>query len=139
MLALLLCSLEFICNMPGLSDGCLVCVLCVSLRTGKQEAVQKTSTVTQLSSTPQRWKKIFCLHVIHYKLYYVYSVVCREFQSDGRRVKSTGDEAAATQQRSRREGADEASAFFARPVKIRNNRRQPRPPLSNGSGQDPQI
>ncbi|KAM7403198.1 hypothetical protein PAMA_003902 [Pampus argenteus] len=56
--------------------------------------------------------------------------------SDGRRVKSTGDEAAApqvTQQRSRREGADEASAFFARPVKIRKNRGQPRPPLSNGS------
>ncbi|XP_035530573.1 doublecortin domain-containing protein 2B [Morone saxatilis] len=60
-------------------------------------------------------------------------------ESDGRRVKSTGDEAAgpaAAQQRSRREGADEASAFFARPVKIRNNnRRQPRPPLSNGTVQ----
>nr|XP_046269503.1 doublecortin domain-containing protein 2B isoform X2 [Scatophagus argus] len=60
-------------------------------------------------------------------------------ESDGRRVKSTGDECAApaaTQQRSRREGADETSAFFARPVKIRNNnRRQPRPPLSNGSVQ----
>ncbi|XP_070776442.1 doublecortin domain-containing protein 2B [Enoplosus armatus] len=58
-------------------------------------------------------------------------------ESDGRRVKSTGDEAAApaaTQQRSRREGADDTSAFFARPVKIRN-RRQPRPPLSNGSVQ----
>eukprot|EP00064_Thunnus_orientalis_P018868 superscaffoldBa00004495_g18976 len=57
--------------------------------------------------------------------------------SDGRRVKSTGDEAAApqaTQQRSRREGADETSMFFARPVKIRKNRGQPRPPLSNGSG-----
>ncbi|XP_038584352.1 doublecortin domain-containing protein 2B isoform X2 [Micropterus salmoides] len=59
-------------------------------------------------------------------------------KSDGRRVKSTGDEAAApaaTQQRSRREEADETSEFFARPVKIRNNRRQPRPPLSNGSVQ----
>lgn len=62
-----------------------------------------------------------------------------EFQSDGRRVKSTGDEAAApqaSQQRSRREGADETSAFFARPVKIRKNRMQTRPPLSNGSGED---
>uniref|UniRef100_A0A7N6C0U6 Doublecortin domain-containing protein n=1 Tax=Anabas testudineus TaxID=64144 RepID=A0A7N6C0U6_ANATE len=42
-------------------------------------------------------------------------------ESDGRRVKSTGDEAAppqGTQQRSRREEADEASVFFARPVKI---------------------
>ncbi|XP_044023690.1 doublecortin domain-containing protein 2B isoform X2 [Siniperca chuatsi] len=59
-------------------------------------------------------------------------------ESDGRRVKSTGDEAAApaaTQQRSRREGEDKTSAFFARPVKIRNNRRQPRPPLSNGTVQ----
>ncbi|XP_034714986.1 doublecortin domain-containing protein 2B isoform X2 [Etheostoma cragini] len=59
-------------------------------------------------------------------------------ESDGRRVKSTGDEAAAppaAQQRSRREEADETSAFFARPVKIRNNRGQPRPPLSNGSVQ----
>nr|XP_043903278.1 doublecortin domain-containing protein 2B isoform X1 [Solea senegalensis] len=45
--------------------------------------------------------------------------------SDGRRVKSTGDEAAppqAPQQRSRRQEADEAFAFFARPVKIRKNR-----------------
>ncbi|KAL3968842.1 G protein-coupled receptor [Sarotherodon galilaeus] len=59
-------------------------------------------------------------------------------ESDGRRVKSTGDEAAApqaSQQRSRREGADETSVFFARPVKIRKNRMQTRPPLSNGSGQ----
>ncbi|XP_041809618.1 doublecortin domain-containing protein 2B [Chelmon rostratus] len=58
--------------------------------------------------------------------------------SDGRRVKSTGDEAAApaaTHPRSRRDRADETSAFFARPVKIRNSRRQPRPPLSNGSVQ----
>uniref|UniRef100_A0A3Q2E9X9 Doublecortin domain containing 2B n=1 Tax=Cyprinodon variegatus TaxID=28743 RepID=A0A3Q2E9X9_CYPVA len=43
-------------------------------------------------------------------------------ESDGRRVKSTGDEASApqsSQQLSRRKGADEASAFFARPVKVR--------------------
>ncbi|XP_037342569.2 doublecortin domain-containing protein 2B isoform X2 [Pungitius pungitius] len=56
-------------------------------------------------------------------------------ESDGRRVKSTGDEAAApaaAQQGSRREAADEASAFFARPVKIRSYRGQPRPPPSNG-------
>ncbi|XP_035465732.1 doublecortin domain-containing protein 2B isoform X2 [Scophthalmus maximus] len=59
-------------------------------------------------------------------------------ESDGRRVKSTGDEAAppqATQQRSRRPGEDEASVFFARPVKIRKNRGQMRLPLSNGSVQ----
>uniref|UniRef100_UPI0037E7B354 doublecortin domain-containing protein 2B n=1 Tax=Semicossyphus pulcher TaxID=241346 RepID=UPI0037E7B354 len=59
-------------------------------------------------------------------------------ESDGRRVKSTGDEAAApadTQQRSRRDAGDETSAFFARPVKIRHNRGPPRPPLSNGYGQ----
>ncbi|XP_047467603.1 doublecortin domain-containing protein 2B isoform X2 [Mugil cephalus] len=59
-------------------------------------------------------------------------------ESDGRRVKSTGDEAAAPQaskQRTGREGAEEASVFFARPVKIRKNRMQTRVPLSNGSGQ----
>uniref|UniRef100_A0A3P8TL77 Doublecortin domain containing 2B n=1 Tax=Amphiprion percula TaxID=161767 RepID=A0A3P8TL77_AMPPE len=53
-------------------------------------------------------------------------------ESDGRRVKSTGDEAAApqaSQQRLRRDGADENSAFFTRPVKIRKNRMQTRPPL----------
>lgn len=52
-------------------------------------------------------------------------------------MKSTGDEAAppaATQQRGGREGTDEMSAFFAKPVKIRSNRRLPRPPLVNGSG-----
>lgn len=62
-----------------------------------------------------------------------------QFQSDGRRVKSTGDEAAApaaAQQRSRREAADEASAFFARPVKIRSHGEQPRPPASSGPGED---
>lgn len=66
-----------------------------------------------------------------------YSAVNGEFQSDGRRVKSTGDEAAAPQaskQRSRREGAEEASVFFARPVKVRKNRMQTRAPLGNGSG-----
>ena len=60
-------------------------------------------------------------------------------QSDGRRVKSTGDEAGppqASQQRSRRQGADEMSAFFARPVKIRKNRGQTRLPPSHGSGQE---
>ncbi|XP_022052433.1 doublecortin domain-containing protein 2B isoform X1 [Acanthochromis polyacanthus] len=59
-------------------------------------------------------------------------------ESDGRRVKSTGDEVAApqaSQQKIRRDGADENSAFFARPVKIRKNRMQTRPPLSNGSVQ----
>ncbi|XP_068582540.1 doublecortin domain-containing protein 2B isoform X3 [Cebidichthys violaceus] len=56
-------------------------------------------------------------------------------EADGRRVKSTGDEAAAAKQRSRREAADETSAFFARPVKIRNYRGQPRPPPSHGSVQ----
>ncbi|XP_039993681.1 doublecortin domain-containing protein 2B [Xiphias gladius] len=59
-------------------------------------------------------------------------------ESDGRRVKSTGDEAAppqATQQKSRRQGAEETSVFFARPVKIRKNRGQTKPPLSNGSVQ----
>ncbi|MEQ2290033.1 hypothetical protein AMECASPLE_039217, partial [Ameca splendens] len=60
-------------------------------------------------------------------------------ESDGRRVKSTGDEAAApqaSQQLSRREGAEEASAFFARPVKVRKNRTQTTPQLTDGSGQD---
>uniref|UniRef100_A0A3Q3RUQ4 Doublecortin domain containing 2B n=1 Tax=Mastacembelus armatus TaxID=205130 RepID=A0A3Q3RUQ4_9TELE len=55
-------------------------------------------------------------------------------ESDGRRVKSTGDEAEnrqATQQRSRREGADEISMFFARPVKIRKNRGRTRLPLND--------
>ncbi|XP_028251983.1 doublecortin domain-containing protein 2B [Parambassis ranga] len=56
-------------------------------------------------------------------------------ESDVRRVKSTGDEAAApqaSQQRGRREGAEESSGFFARPARIRINRRAP---LSNGSVQ----
>ncbi|KAK5599572.1 hypothetical protein CRENBAI_019111 [Crenichthys baileyi] len=58
-------------------------------------------------------------------------------ESDGRRVKSTGDEAAApqaSQQLSRREGPEKASAFFARPVKVRKNRTQTRPQLTDGSG-----
>uniref|UniRef100_A0A668AVI4 Doublecortin domain containing 2B n=1 Tax=Myripristis murdjan TaxID=586833 RepID=A0A668AVI4_9TELE len=52
--------------------------------------------------------------------------------SDGRRVKSTGDEAAevaapqATQPRTDRKGAEESSVFYTRPVKIRRNRGQPR-------------
>uniref|UniRef100_A0A665V027 Doublecortin domain containing 2B n=1 Tax=Echeneis naucrates TaxID=173247 RepID=A0A665V027_ECHNA len=48
-------------------------------------------------------------------------------ESDGRRVKSTGDEAAppqAAQESDRRLGADEMSPFFARPVKIQKNRGQ---------------
>ncbi|KAM8917533.1 doublecortin domain-containing protein 2B isoform 2-T3 [Spinachia spinachia] len=59
-------------------------------------------------------------------------------ESDSRRVKSTGDESAApaaAQQRTRREAADEASPFFARPVKICGYRGQPRPPPSNGAVQ----
>ncbi|MED6276077.1 hypothetical protein CHARACLAT_033373, partial [Characodon lateralis] len=58
-------------------------------------------------------------------------------ESDGWRVKSTGDEAAApqaSQQLSRREGAEEASAFFARPVKVSKNRTQTTPQLTDGSG-----
>uniref|UniRef100_A0A096MGC0 Doublecortin domain containing 2B n=1 Tax=Poecilia formosa TaxID=48698 RepID=A0A096MGC0_POEFO len=57
--------------------------------------------------------------------------------SDGRRVKSTGDEAAAlqaSQQLSRRERADEASGYFARPVKVRKNRTQSRLLLTDGPG-----
>ncbi|XP_029349522.1 doublecortin domain-containing protein 2B [Echeneis naucrates] len=59
-------------------------------------------------------------------------------ESDGRRVKSTGDEAAppqAAQESDRRLGADEMSPFFARPVKIQKNRGQTKLPLSNGSVQ----
>ncbi|XP_014912804.1 doublecortin domain-containing protein 2B isoform X3 [Poecilia latipinna] len=58
-------------------------------------------------------------------------------ESDGRRVKSTGDEAAAlqaSQQLSRRERADEASGYFARPVKVRKNRTQSRLLLTDGPG-----
>ncbi|XP_071384199.1 doublecortin domain-containing protein 2-like [Centroberyx affinis] len=55
-------------------------------------------------------------------------------ESDGRRVKSTGDEAAdvaatqAAQRRTRRE--EESSVFYTGPVKIRKDRGQPRPPVS---------
>uniref|UniRef100_A0A8C5N5Q5 Doublecortin domain-containing protein 2-like n=1 Tax=Gouania willdenowi TaxID=441366 RepID=A0A8C5N5Q5_GOUWI len=49
-----------------------------------------------------------------------------ETQSDGRRVKSTGDEAAASQ-KNRRQAAELTSAFFAKPVKIRKNRVKTRP------------
>ncbi|XP_037833717.1 doublecortin domain-containing protein 2B isoform X3 [Kryptolebias marmoratus] len=51
-------------------------------------------------------------------------------ESDSRRVKSTGDEAAALQT-GKRDGADEVAAFFAKPAKIRTNRT--RPPLPDGS------
>ncbi|XP_076021713.1 doublecortin domain-containing protein 2B [Genypterus blacodes] len=47
-------------------------------------------------------------------------------ESDGRRVKSTGDEDAEAPQGARRE---ESSVFYSRPVKIRKNR--PRPPISS--------
>nr|XP_020446400.1 doublecortin domain-containing protein 2-like isoform X3 [Monopterus albus] len=53
------------------------------------------------------------------------SALLNSSESDGRRVKSTGDEAEssqATNQRSRREGADEMAVFFARPIMIRKNR-----------------
>ncbi|XP_029900754.1 doublecortin domain-containing protein 2B [Myripristis murdjan] len=59
-------------------------------------------------------------------------------ESDGRRVKSTGDEAAevaapqATQPRTDRKGAEESSVFYTRPVKIRRNRGQPRTSISSG-------
>lgn len=52
-------------------------------------------------------------------------------------MKSTGDEAtppSAALQGNGEEGADENAALFAKPVKIRSNRRQPRPPLVNGFG-----
>lgn len=42
------------------SDSCMC--LCVSLRTGKQEVVQRISTVTQPSSTPQRYKSVYNSH-----------------------------------------------------------------------------
>lgn len=54
-------------------------------------------------------------------------------------MKSTGDEAAAlqaSQQTSRRGGADEASAFFSRPVKIRTNRTKQTP--SDGPSKEPE-
>uniref|UniRef100_H3DIS0 Doublecortin domain containing 2B n=1 Tax=Tetraodon nigroviridis TaxID=99883 RepID=H3DIS0_TETNG len=58
------------------------------------------------------------------------SVLLDSPESDGRRIKSTGDDAAgpaARQQRSRRQRAEESTVFFAKPAKIVNNRR----PLSN--------
>ncbi|XP_043998017.1 doublecortin domain-containing protein 2B [Gambusia affinis] len=58
-------------------------------------------------------------------------------ESDGRRVTSTGDEAAAlqaSQRLSRRERADEASGYFARPVKVRKNRTRSRTLLTDGPG-----
>ncbi|XP_041828759.1 doublecortin domain-containing protein 2B [Melanotaenia boesemani] len=58
-------------------------------------------------------------------------------ESDGRRVKSTGDEASAPQdsQQMRRSGAEETSVLFSRPVKVGKNQMQTRPPLNNGSAQ----
>ncbi|CAL9686564.1 unnamed protein product [Knipowitschia caucasica] len=49
-------------------------------------------------------------------------------ESDGRRVRSTGDEAAppqASQQRHRGLNPDDPAAFFSRPVKVRKNRPHP--------------
>ncbi|XP_067336459.1 doublecortin domain-containing protein 2B [Channa argus] len=63
-------------------------------------------------------------------------------ESDGRRVKSTGDDAEPPQppqQRSRRQGADEESMFFARPVKIRKNRGPTKMPLNNASVQSSML
>ncbi|XP_056151371.1 doublecortin domain-containing protein 2B [Lampris incognitus] len=62
-------------------------------------------------------------------------------ESDGRRVKSTGDEAGevaptqAPQQRTGREGREEVSTLCSRPVRIRKKQCQPRPPVSKGSVQ----
>eukprot|EP00066_Takifugu_rubripes_P028544 XP_011617810.1 PREDICTED: doublecortin domain-containing protein 2B [Takifugu rubripes] len=56
-------------------------------------------------------------------------------ESDGRRIKSTGDNTArpaVAPQRSRRQKVDESSVFFAKPAKIGHSRR-PRPPMGNGS------
>nr|XP_020446399.1 doublecortin domain-containing protein 2-like isoform X2 [Monopterus albus] len=60
------------------------------------------------------------------------SALLNSSESDGRRVKSTGDEAEssqATNQRSRREGADEMAVFFARPIMIRKNRGSVQPSI----------
>ncbi|KAJ0063126.1 hypothetical protein NL108_012591, partial [Boleophthalmus pectinirostris] len=54
-------------------------------------------------------------------------------ESDGRRVKSTGDEATppqASQQRYRGVNPEDPSVFFSRPVKVRKNRGYP---LTNGA------
>ncbi|KAM4625864.1 doublecortin domain-containing protein 2B [Polymixia lowei] len=61
-------------------------------------------------------------------------------ESDGRRVKSTGDETAEASaqpegRRAGREGREESSMFYARPVRIRKNRGQPRPPVRSGPAQ----
>ncbi|KAM6973233.1 doublecortin domain-containing protein 2-like [Aplochiton taeniatus] len=63
-------------------------------------------------------------------------------ESDGRRVKSTGDEALEAplphpqvpHTGMRREGKEESSIFFARPVKVRKNRGHPRPLAKAGRG-----
>ncbi|XP_061751941.1 doublecortin domain-containing protein 2B [Nerophis ophidion] len=54
-------------------------------------------------------------------------------QSDGRRVKSTGDEAAPQQQQHIRDGEDDASTFFTKPARSRKTRGIPRRDLSNGN------
>nr|XP_061824244.1 doublecortin domain-containing protein 2-like isoform X1 [Nerophis lumbriciformis] len=55
-------------------------------------------------------------------------------ESDGRRVKSTGDEAAPQQQQQHiRDGEDDASMFFTKPARSRKTRGTPKPPLSNGN------
>ncbi|XP_054651416.1 doublecortin domain-containing protein 2B isoform X1 [Dunckerocampus dactyliophorus] len=59
-------------------------------------------------------------------------------ESDGRRVKSTGDEAAPPpapqqQQQHTSDGAEDGSLSFAKPVRIRKTRGTPRPPLGNGT------
>ncbi|XP_067098715.1 doublecortin domain-containing protein 2B [Osmerus mordax] len=59
-------------------------------------------------------------------------------ESDGRRVKSTGDEMgdrSAQQAVPRGSGKEESSIFFARPAKVRKNRGQPRPPPRDGAVQ----
>uniref|UniRef100_A0A3B3VNF2 Doublecortin domain containing 2B n=1 Tax=Poecilia latipinna TaxID=48699 RepID=A0A3B3VNF2_9TELE len=83
----------------------------------------------------ERFKKLPYVELLVSKAierYFTFFIcICKpDFQSDGRRVKSTGDEAAAlqaSQQLSRRERADEASGYFARPVKVRKNRTQSKP------------
>lgn len=51
-------------------------------------------------------------------------------ESDGRRVKSTGDEASPPQASQQRLGPEDPSVFFSRPVKVRKNRGYP---LNNGA------
>uniref|UniRef100_A0A8D0DH80 Doublecortin domain containing 2B n=1 Tax=Sander lucioperca TaxID=283035 RepID=A0A8D0DH80_SANLU len=116
----------------------------VSLRTGAVRRLCSLEGVTVSSAVEletghcyvavgtERFKKLPYVELLVSKATERYCYARSSVNSDGRRVKSTGDEAAAppaAQQRSRRERADETSVFFSRPVKIRNNRGQPRPPL----------